>query len=84
VRVAEPSGLEPGFDVIERSVPYEAWVVRPLPNAVVQLDDFNVTDLEFHDLAARGLREGRPGKLDRPVETEGGAGRCRRYDKSST
>jgi hypothetical protein len=53
--------------------------VRLLPDAIVELDDLNVADPEFHDFrrARDLLSEGRSYELKRPVETEGGAGSCR-------
>ena len=63
----------------------EARIVRPLPDAVVQLDDLDVTDLEFRDVrGTRCLGEGRPDELHRPVETEGGAGGRRRNHEPTT
>ncbi len=54
-----------------------------VPDAVVDLRDLDVADLELHEALFEqrriGLSKRRSDELERPVQAEGGPGRCRGY-----
>ena len=78
VRIRQAAGLERGLGLVEGGVADELLVVRLLPDAVVHLDDLDVADLEFDDLGpGRLLADRLADELERPVQAEGGSGRCR-------
>jgi hypothetical protein len=83
VRVCEAAGLEGSFDLVNRGIFHKAGIVSSFVDAVVHLDDFDVADLEFDDIARRFLRERRGEKLQRSVEAERGS-RCRSRNHKPT
>ena len=79
--------LEGSLHVRQRGVLHEAVLQFAVPDAVIDLRDFDIADLEFHKALFEqrrvGLPKRRPDELQRSVQTKGRSGRRGRNHESA-